>query len=241
MGGDSTDAKDDFKAFEAQEILPLLAEARWDDALDKCLQAYQEAIYRYVVSMLDARGISAPESTAQDIVLETFLTAWRHFATFDQSSTVRTWLFGIAINTRKNFLAQLANRSRLEKENFARIFTDAGLTWLREELPRTPTLAQKWQEELRWRHTEQCWEECWEEYRHLIPLALRQLQRRSTFYHFLIKTHICEGRSFTWIAHATGRSRYQIPKLQREFAQAKTVFCRLFVALLDDSRKESGL
>ena len=63
-----------------------------DDALSVLIRRHTDAVYRFLVRMV------GDASTAEDLVQDTFLKAWKHLARFDASKPFKTWIFSIARN-----------------------------------------------------------------------------------------------------------------------------------------------
>lgn len=67
---------------------------------------YQKPLYRFVL-----RNIGSP-ADAEDIAQQTFVEAYRAFATFRGASELSTWLYGIAMNLVRNYLNRAPHRVR---------------------------------------------------------------------------------------------------------------------------------
>ena len=65
-------------------------------AFDAAVSAHHEEIFRYLRRVIGQAG------DAEDLSQETFLRAYRAFATLPQDANVRAWLFAIATNLAKN-------------------------------------------------------------------------------------------------------------------------------------------
>lgn len=74
--------------------LPLLEAIRAGDeaALEDLMQRHQEALYFFVLRYVGS------EPTARDIVQETFVRAYFKAGAFQPRSTVKTWIYTIALN-----------------------------------------------------------------------------------------------------------------------------------------------
>lgn len=59
---------------------------------DKWVRAYSDALYSYVCSKI------SDTNTAQDIVQDTFLSAWKARETYNGQASERNWLFAICKN-----------------------------------------------------------------------------------------------------------------------------------------------
>lgn len=83
---------------------PLLARVAAGDqrALEELYARHGQALLAY------AEGLLADRGRAEEALQDTFLAAWRHAATFEGRSAVRTWLFGIC---RRQALARLRGRA----------------------------------------------------------------------------------------------------------------------------------
>lgn len=70
------------------------------------VSAHHEEIFRYL------RRAIGPTADAQDLSQETFLRAYRAFATLPADANVRAWLFSIATNLAKNYYRAESRRRR---------------------------------------------------------------------------------------------------------------------------------
>jgi RNA polymerase sigma-70 factor (ECF subfamily) len=65
---------------------------------------FQEIYAEHVVLIWRGlRGLGVPEASLEDAVQDVFLVVHRRLGSFDGSSTVRTWLFGIALHVARNY------------------------------------------------------------------------------------------------------------------------------------------
>jgi RNA polymerase sigma-70 factor (ECF subfamily) len=78
-------------------------------AIEHFVRAYQPAVYRLVLSILD------DPDEAEDGTQETFLAALRGLESFKNDSAFITWLFSIAINICRTRLQQRKRSTQLHK------------------------------------------------------------------------------------------------------------------------------
>jgi len=92
----------------------LIAQARSDpDAFIRLYRRYYDAIFRYCVHRLFARG------AAEDATSQVFLKAIEHFGRFKgDAAQFRSWLYRIAGNVINEHLRKTARRDRLLKRAF---------------------------------------------------------------------------------------------------------------------------
>ncbi|GAB4501443.1 MAG: RNA polymerase sigma factor [Anaerolineales bacterium] len=77
-------------------------------ALERLVKTYQADVYRLTLSILD------DPNEASDALQETFLAALRALENFRGESTLKTWLYSIAINLCRSRLARRRTRARLQ-------------------------------------------------------------------------------------------------------------------------------
>jgi len=74
-----------------QDLSDLDAAARGGrEAFTRVVERHQDAVFRL------ARALTSSEQEAEDVLQETFMSAYRHAATFRGEAAVRTWLLTIA-------------------------------------------------------------------------------------------------------------------------------------------------
>lgn len=76
-------------------------------AVERFVQTYQQDIYRLALSILD------DSSEAEDATQDTLLAALRALDSFHGASSLKTWLYSIAINLCRTRLQQRKRRERL--------------------------------------------------------------------------------------------------------------------------------
>ena len=77
-----------------------------------------EKIYAEHVAMVwrGLRRLGVPEATIEDAVQDVFLVAHRRMAEFEGRSSVKTWLYGIALRVAKDYRrAQVRHAQRVER------------------------------------------------------------------------------------------------------------------------------
>ncbi len=79
-------------------------------AFDAIVEAHHGEIYRYLCR-LTARG-----SEADDLSQETFLRAYRAYATLAADANVRAWLFAVATNLARNHFRSESRRRKAHAE-----------------------------------------------------------------------------------------------------------------------------
>jgi len=69
-------------------------------SFEKVVEEYYRDIYKLAFLMIKER------SSAEDITQETFLKVKRYISTFKNASSIKTWLYRIAMNEVKNYIKQ---------------------------------------------------------------------------------------------------------------------------------------
>ena len=77
----------------AEDVQDLLRQRRYDEALERLLDGYEQKVFRMAVAMLRDRG------RAQDVTQDIFLKLWRALPSYDGRAALSTWLYTIARNT----------------------------------------------------------------------------------------------------------------------------------------------
>src|SRR3954470_6695836 len=77
----------------ADDVQDLLRQRRYDEALERLLDGYEQKVSRMAVAMLHDRG------RAQDVTQDIFLKLWRALPSYDGRASLSTWLYTIARNT----------------------------------------------------------------------------------------------------------------------------------------------
>jgi RNA polymerase sigma-70 factor (ECF subfamily) len=77
----------------AEDVPNLLRQRRYDEALERLLDAYEQKVFRMAVAMLRDRG------RAQDVTQDVFFKLWRALPSYDGRAALSTWLYTIARNT----------------------------------------------------------------------------------------------------------------------------------------------
>lgn len=75
-----------------------------DSALNKLMNRHREPLFRF------AYRVVRDETSARDIVQETFVRAYFGTAKFRPQATVKTWLYAIALNLSRDHLRKAAKR-----------------------------------------------------------------------------------------------------------------------------------
>jgi RNA polymerase sigma-70 factor, ECF subfamily len=78
-------------------------------AIERLVQAYQGAVYRLALSILD------DSDDADDATQEVFVAALRAIESFRGNASFKTWLFSITVNVCRTRLQRHKNRGRLEQ------------------------------------------------------------------------------------------------------------------------------
>ncbi|MCX6807434.1 MAG: RNA polymerase sigma factor [Patescibacteria group bacterium] len=77
--------------------------------LEAIFQKWNTAIYRYIYARLNN------QETAEDITQEVFIKAWQARDLFDdQKSSLKNWLYAIAINTIRDHLRKVKGKIEIE-------------------------------------------------------------------------------------------------------------------------------
>ena len=77
----------------ADDVQDLLRQRRYDEALERLLDRYQQKVFRMAAAMLRDRG------RAQEVTQDIFLKLWRALPSYDGRAALSTWLYTIARNT----------------------------------------------------------------------------------------------------------------------------------------------
>jgi RNA polymerase sigma-70 factor (ECF subfamily) len=77
----------------AEDVQDLLRQRRYDEALERLLDAYEQKVFRMAVAILRDHG------RAQEATQDIFLKLWRALPSYDGRAALSTWLYTIARNT----------------------------------------------------------------------------------------------------------------------------------------------
>src|SRR5262245_1470852 len=102
------------------EVLAAQAAAGDNSAFEAIVARYQARVYRLACRLTS-------DTDAPDVLQETFLTVYRHIATFRGDSRFSTWLFRIATNTSLMHRRARARRAAESLEEFLPHFDAEGV------------------------------------------------------------------------------------------------------------------
>jgi len=92
------------------ELIRGLQEGR-EDAFREMVGRYQHEVYRL------ARGMVRDHDEADEVAQRTFIQVYRKISAFEGRSSLRTWIFRIAVNQAKNLLRQGGRRGEMPEED----------------------------------------------------------------------------------------------------------------------------
>ena len=75
------------------DVLQLLRGRKYDEALERLLDAYEKKVFRMAVVMLRDAG------RAEEVTQDVFLKVWRALQSYDGRASLSTWVYAIARNT----------------------------------------------------------------------------------------------------------------------------------------------
>jgi RNA polymerase sigma-70 factor (ECF subfamily) len=75
------------------DVLQLLRGRKYDEALERLLDAYEKKVFRMAVAMLRDAG------RAEEVTQDVFLKVWRALPSYDGRASLSTWVYAIARNT----------------------------------------------------------------------------------------------------------------------------------------------
>jgi RNA polymerase sigma-70 factor (ECF subfamily) len=75
------------------DVLQLLRGRKYDEALERLLDAYEKKVFRMAVVMLRDAG------RAEEVTQDVFLKVWRALPSYDGRASLSTWVYAIARNT----------------------------------------------------------------------------------------------------------------------------------------------
>ena len=84
-----------------------------NDAFRKLVETYRQKVFNTAISLMQDHG------AAEDISQEVFVTVFRSVASFDERSSLSTWIYRITVN---KCLDQLRSRKRQKYSLFSRFF-----------------------------------------------------------------------------------------------------------------------
>jgi RNA polymerase sigma-70 factor, ECF subfamily len=76
-----------------EDVQQLLEKHRYQDALERLLDRYENKVFRMALTMMRDAG------RAEDVTQDIFLKLWRALPAFDGRASLSTWLYTIARNT----------------------------------------------------------------------------------------------------------------------------------------------
>jgi len=79
--------------------------------------AFRELVLEHSHAMFRlAWRLTSDESTAEDVVQEAFIKAWRNIGSFRMESSFKSWLHRITVNTAMDYLRKQSRRKKFETE-----------------------------------------------------------------------------------------------------------------------------
>jgi RNA polymerase sigma factor (sigma-70 family) len=104
--GHSEAMNSEFLNHESEAILQLEAHQAIEVLMDKYGDEIKRLIYTYVKNSADT----------DDVIQEVFVTIYRKLNTFQGKSSLRSWIYSIAINKSKDYLRSWQSRNKRLKE-----------------------------------------------------------------------------------------------------------------------------
>lgn len=83
---------------QEKDIIELIRKEQYDLAIESIVRTYSKILFAHVIRMVK------DESSAQDVMQNTMLKAWKGLAGFRQDAKLGTWLYRIASNEAINHL-----------------------------------------------------------------------------------------------------------------------------------------
>jgi len=112
---------------ETDQLLVARVQQGEKAAFDKLVLKYQSRIINLVSRFV------RNQSDAQDVTQEAFLKAYRALPNFRGDSAFYTWLYRIAVNTAKNYLAIQSRRSGETEQDYSEIEQIEGNSVLKDQ------------------------------------------------------------------------------------------------------------
>lgn len=85
-------------ATQEKDIIELIGKQEFDLAIESIVHVYSKMLFAHVIRMVH------DEASAQDVLQNTMMKAWKGLAGFRQDAKLGTWLFRIASNEAINYL-----------------------------------------------------------------------------------------------------------------------------------------
>lgn len=83
-------------------------------ATDRTREDFDDLVREHAGAIVNlARAMTGSDAEADDLAQETFVRAWRGFGRFRGESSVRTWLYGIALNVIRTHRARRTRAARV--------------------------------------------------------------------------------------------------------------------------------
>lgn len=95
---------------EEEEIIALLGSEQKKEALSLMIKTYSSMLYAHVIRM------TQNTEDTKDVLQNAYVKAWKYLDSFENKSTVGTWLYKIASNEAITFLNKKKNLLKLKGE-----------------------------------------------------------------------------------------------------------------------------
>lgn len=97
---------------------------------DRWVDNYSDELYRYVLSRVNDSGF------AEDIVQETFLSAWRYKENYKGGASEKNWLYAICKNKVIDHFRKSINNTNIASSQEEDIYFDSAEHWRSETAPK---------------------------------------------------------------------------------------------------------